>query len=69
MLRECIRMQAAELFVLEHDNAVVAEQLRVSVRSVQRRRQAWEHGGTSALESKGPASRPGDSADFVGVMS
>ena len=50
-------MQAAELFALEHDNAAVAKE-RVSVRSVQRWRQAWEHGGTSALESKGPASRP-----------
>ncbi|WP_438828273.1 IS630 family transposase [Streptomyces mirabilis] len=56
--REHIRMQAAELFVLEHDNAAVAKQLRVSVRSVQRWRQAWENGGTSALESQGPASRP-----------
>lgn len=29
-------MQAAELFALEHDNAAIAKQLRVSVRSVQR---------------------------------
>ncbi|MFF2511828.1 winged helix-turn-helix domain-containing protein [Streptomyces sp. NPDC058086] len=56
--REYIRMQAAELFTLGHDNAAVARQLRVSVRSVQRWRQAWENGGTSALESQGPASRP-----------
>ncbi|WP_406730234.1 winged helix-turn-helix domain-containing protein [Streptomyces sp. NBC_01794] len=56
--REHIRMQAAELFALGHDNAIVAKQLRVSLRSIQRWHQAWEHGGASALESKGPASRP-----------
>ncbi|WP_322741165.1 helix-turn-helix domain-containing protein [Streptomyces hygroscopicus] len=56
--REHIRMQAAELFALGHDNAAIAKQLRVSVRSVQRWHQAWAHGGTPALESKGPASRP-----------
>jgi transposase len=56
--REHIRMQAAELFALGQDNATVARQLRVSVRSVQRWRQAWQHSGTSALESTGPASRP-----------
>lgn len=56
--REHIRMQAAELFALGHDNAAIARQLRVSVRSVQRWRQAWEHGGASALESTGPTSRP-----------
>lgn len=43
---------------LGRDNALIARELRVSVRSVQRWHQAWEHGGTSALESKGPASRP-----------
>jgi transposase len=58
VFREHIRMQAAELFALGHDNAAVARQLRVSVRSVHGWHQAWEHGGTSALESKGPASRP-----------
>jgi hypothetical protein len=51
--REHIRMQAAELFALGHDTAAVAKQLRVSVRSVQRWHQAWEHGRTYALESKG----------------
>ncbi|WUM95879.1 helix-turn-helix domain-containing protein [Streptomyces sp. NBC_00322] len=51
-------MQAAEFFALGHDSAAVARQLRVSVRSVQRWHQASEHGGKSALESKGPASKP-----------
>ncbi|MFF1720451.1 helix-turn-helix domain-containing protein [Streptomyces sviceus] len=48
--REHIRIPAAELCTLGHDNAVIAEQLRVSVRSVQRWHRAWEHGETSALE-------------------
>lgn len=34
--RERIRIRAAELFALGHDNVTVAKQLRVSVRSVQR---------------------------------
>ncbi|MDQ0750178.1 hypothetical protein QF034_004409 [Streptomyces africanus] len=32
-LRERIRMQAAESFALGHDNAAIAKELRVSVRS------------------------------------
>nr|WP_281200264.1 helix-turn-helix domain-containing protein [Streptomyces antibioticus] len=59
MFREHIRMQAAELFALGRDNADIAKQLRVSVRSMQRWHQAWERGGRPALESKGQASRPG----------
>lgn len=54
--REHIRMQAAELFALEDDNAAIARELRVSVRSVQRWHRAWEYRGTPALESKGQAS-------------
>ncbi|WP_413101034.1 helix-turn-helix domain-containing protein [Streptomyces sp. Inha503] len=55
--REHVRMQAAELFALEHDNAAVAKELRVSVGSVQRVAPGLG-ARTSALESKGPASRP-----------
>ncbi|MDX2939635.1 helix-turn-helix domain-containing protein, partial [Streptomyces ipomoeae] len=66
--REHIRMQAAELFALGHDNAAIARQLRVSVRSVQRWHQAWEHGGTPALESRGPASRPKLSEALFAVL-
>ncbi|MEV0637771.1 helix-turn-helix domain-containing protein [Streptomyces sp. NPDC050619] len=58
VFREHIRMQTAELFALGHDNAAVAKQLRVSVRSVQRWHQAWEHGGTSAHRARPPARRP-----------
>ncbi|WP_406174353.1 helix-turn-helix domain-containing protein [Streptomyces sp. NBC_00996] len=50
-------MRTAELFALGHDIAAIAKQLRVSVRSVQRWYQAWKHGGTPPLESKGQASR------------
>lgn len=56
--REHIRLQAAELFAAGHGNAAVAKDLRVSVRSVQRWRRAWEQGGERALASKGPVSRP-----------
>ncbi|WP_079146907.1 helix-turn-helix domain-containing protein [Streptomyces griseochromogenes] len=66
--REHIRMQAGELFALGHDNAAVARQLRVSVRSVQRWHQAWEHGGRPALESKGQASRPKLSEALFAVL-
>jgi transposase len=66
--RERIRIHAAELFALGHDNAAIAKQLRVSVRSVQRWHQAWEHGGTPALVSKGPASRPKLSEALFAVL-
>ncbi|MEV7003710.1 winged helix-turn-helix domain-containing protein [Streptomyces sp. NPDC093982] len=68
LFREYIRMQAAELFALGHDNALIAKELRVSVRSVQRWRQTWERGGASALESKGPASRPKLSEALFAVL-
>ncbi|MER5804151.1 helix-turn-helix domain-containing protein [Streptomyces mirabilis] len=37
---------------------MIAKDLRVSVRSLQRWRQAWEKGGPSPLRSQGPASLP-----------
>ncbi|MCX4617318.1 helix-turn-helix domain-containing protein [Streptomyces mirabilis] len=37
---------------------MIAKDLRVSVRSLQRWRQAWEEGGPSPLRSQGPASLP-----------
>jgi transposase len=66
--RERIRIHAAELFALGHDNAAIARQLRVSVRSVQRWHQAWERGGTPGLESKGQASRPKLSEALFAVL-
>ncbi|MEV4399996.1 winged helix-turn-helix domain-containing protein [Nonomuraea spiralis] len=56
--REGLRIQAAGRFVAGEDNAVIARDLRVSVRSVQRWHKAWSQGGERALMSKGPASLP-----------
>ncbi|WP_438296234.1 IS630 family transposase [Streptomyces sp. HUAS TT7] len=55
--RERIRLQAAERFAVGQDNAKVARELRVSVRSVQRWRRPWHDGGQQALRSRGPAAR------------
>lgn len=57
-LRERLRLQAAAGFARGEDNAVIAKELRVGVRSVQRWRRAWSVGGREALRSKGPASLP-----------
>ncbi len=51
-------MRAAELFAAGQDNAMVARELRVSVRSAQRWRQSWQERGTDGLRSRGPVSRP-----------
>ncbi|XNN20618.1 helix-turn-helix domain-containing protein [Streptomyces sp. CY1] len=56
--REELRLQAAERFARGETNAVIAKDLRVSVRSVQRWRRAWAEGGPRALCSSGPASLP-----------
>ena len=42
-------MQAVERFVAGEDNAVIAYELRVSIRSVQRWRMAFTHGGRPAV--------------------
>ncbi|GAB2459745.1 hypothetical protein GCM10027162_64200 [Streptomyces incanus] len=51
-------MEAAERFRHGDENAVIAHDLRLSVRSVQRRRKACSQGGPRALAAKGPASLP-----------
>jgi transposase len=56
--REQIRLQAAERFAHGEMNTHIAKELRVHIRSVERWRQAWRCGGTEALRSTGPASRP-----------
>ncbi|MFD5933500.1 helix-turn-helix domain-containing protein [Streptomyces sp. NPDC060333] len=56
--REGIRLQAGERFVAGEKTAVIAKELRVSVRSVERRRRAWREGGMEALRSAGPANAP-----------
>ncbi|MCX4564478.1 winged helix-turn-helix domain-containing protein [Streptomyces phaeochromogenes] len=56
--REDIRMTAADRFALGEPSPVIAKELRVSVRSVQRWRRAWDKGGPRALHSAGSASPP-----------
>ncbi|MEW1867915.1 helix-turn-helix domain-containing protein [Streptomyces caelestis] len=58
VFRERIRMEAAEMFAEGQDNAAVAKELRVGVRSVRRRRRSWHEGGRQTLHSKGSAARP-----------
>ncbi|WP_331734849.1 helix-turn-helix domain-containing protein [Streptomyces sp. NBC_00887] len=56
--REGIRLQAGERFAAGEKTAVIAIDLRVSVRSVERWRRAWREGGMEALRSAGPANSP-----------
>nr|WP_189135697.1 winged helix-turn-helix domain-containing protein [Wenjunlia tyrosinilytica] len=66
--REKLRMEACERFVHGDENAVIARDLRVSVRSVQRWHRAWSQGGPRALTSKGPASLPLLSDELFAVL-
>ncbi|MEV8634590.1 winged helix-turn-helix domain-containing protein [Streptosporangium sp. NPDC051023] len=52
--RERLRLQAAERFARDESSTVIARDLRISLRSVQR----WRRGGSGALRSHGPASLP-----------
>ncbi|WP_435846203.1 IS630 family transposase [Streptomyces diacarni] len=56
--REELRLQAAARFTRGETSSVIAKDLRVSVRSVQRWRRLWDEGGPRALRSQGPASLP-----------
>jgi len=47
--REGIRMNAAEGFARGEPSSAIAKELRVSVRSVQRWRRAWDKGGPRAM--------------------
>ncbi|MET8565001.1 winged helix-turn-helix domain-containing protein [Streptomyces flaveolus] len=66
--REKLRMEAAERFVQGDGTAVIAHDLRVGVRSVQRWRKAWSQGGPRALASRGPASSPLLSDELFAVL-
>ena len=46
VFREQLRLQVAEWFRQGDENTVIAYDLRVSVRSVQRWRKAWSQGGS-----------------------
>ncbi|MEU5893931.1 helix-turn-helix domain-containing protein [Streptomyces sp. NPDC047461] len=56
--RERIRYEAGERFARGEKSAVIASDLRVSERSVERWRRAWREGGTEALASTGPPKLP-----------
>nr|WP_307050547.1 helix-turn-helix domain-containing protein [Streptomyces achromogenes] len=56
--RERIRLQAGERFAAGEKTAVIAKDLRVSVRSVERWRRAWREGGMEALPSGATSNRP-----------
>ncbi|MFE7115576.1 winged helix-turn-helix domain-containing protein [Streptomyces sp. NPDC057654] len=56
--RERIRREAGERFARGEKTAVIAKDLRVSERSVERWRRAWREGGMRALASKGPPKAP-----------
>ncbi|MFD4630289.1 helix-turn-helix domain-containing protein [Streptomyces sp. NPDC058284] len=56
--REQIRFEADERFERGEKNVVIAKELRVNVRSVERWRRAWCQDGTAALASAGPPKLP-----------
>ena len=56
--REQVRLSAIDFFETGDDNKAVAKALRVSVRSIERWRAAWEAEGEQGLYSKVPASVP-----------
>ncbi|MEV0186203.1 winged helix-turn-helix domain-containing protein [Streptomyces sp. NPDC050625] len=56
--RERIRYEAGERFARGERTAVIAKDLRVSERSVERWRRAWREGGMDGLASTGPAKLP-----------
>ncbi|MEU2621609.1 helix-turn-helix domain-containing protein [Streptomyces sp. NPDC007157] len=53
---ERVRFEATERFARGEKTEAVARKLRVTPRSVRRRRREWGDGGADALRSKGPAS-------------
>jgi transposase-like protein len=55
--RELVRLAAVEKFEHRIPVADIAAELRVSERSVQRWRRAWEAGGAPGLASRGQAAR------------
>jgi transposase len=67
-VRERLRLEAAERFACGHETVLIAKELRVHIRSVQRWRKAWSEGGEAALASKGPASLPALSDELFGKL-
>ncbi|MFJ6773854.1 helix-turn-helix domain-containing protein [Kitasatospora sp. NPDC091257] len=56
--REQVRFEAAARFEADERTSVIAREVRVSERSVERWRRSWREGGIEALSSSGPASVP-----------
>jgi putative transposase len=56
--RERIRIEAGERFARGERTSVIAVDLRVSERSVERWRRAWREGGADGLRSAGPPKLP-----------
>nr|WP_322108314.1 helix-turn-helix domain-containing protein [Streptomyces atratus] len=56
--REQVRLEAGRRFAAGEKTAVIAKELRVSERSVERWRRAWREGGPEALRSAEPAKVP-----------
>lgn len=54
--RERIRLEAGARFARGDKTAVIAAELRVGVRQVEKWRRTWREGGLEALRSKGPVS-------------
>ncbi|WP_244790983.1 winged helix-turn-helix domain-containing protein [Streptomyces sp. BJ20] len=66
--REKLRMGGGRAVRPCDENSVIAHDLRVSVRSVQRWRRVWSQNGPRALASKGPASLPLLSDELFAVL-
>lgn len=66
--REHIRLQAAKLFAAGQGSALIARELRVSVRSVHRWRRAWEGRWRAGPGVDGPLSRPKFSEALFAVL-
>ncbi|CAM5423656.1 Transposase OS=Streptomyces lavendulae subsp. lavendulae OX=58340 GN=SLAV_00820 PE=4 SV=1 [Streptomyces lavendulae subsp. lavendulae] len=61
-------MEAVAMFAAGRGSGEVAKELGVSVRSVQRWRQAWRAAGRDGVRSRGPASRPKLSETLFAVL-
>ncbi|WP_435799774.1 IS630 family transposase [Streptomyces goshikiensis] len=66
--RERVRMEAVAMFAAGRGSTDIAKELRVSVRSVQRWRRAWQETGQAGVRSRGPASRPKLSETLFAVL-
>ncbi|MFK0047534.1 helix-turn-helix domain-containing protein [Streptomyces sp. NPDC090741] len=66
--RERVRMEAVAMFAAGRGGTDIAKELRVSVRSAQRWRQAWQETGQDGVRSRGPASRPKLSETLFAVL-